>query len=306
MRFDTTALMGKIFRAARVPLGSSYRDPETILALASDEMEQWIVPELLKVSGGHFVAYQDFELVSGQTRYRFPERSIRPERLEVVSSEGLLVGHLVLASGRLVDEVLAGRCPPTQGLGWWCPENNHAVVVLRSTSDITGRSLRIFYRRQPNRLIATSACWRITEINGGNILMEPINAEDGNHDTVLGELYDVVASTPTFEATEEDIEEIAGDTNLLAVSPAPTNAAVGQFVAPAGFTPVPQLPVAFLGALVEHCAATILTEQGNRAGGDAKRAVAAAKLATALTTATPRGDEAETAAQDHWDTAETW
>lgn len=302
-RSDTAQFMRSVIRDAKIPAGSSYRDAETLLGLASDEMEALVVPELIKVTGDHLMAYQDVAVVTGKTRYRFPARSIRPERLQIVNSEGKLLGKLHLASGELVDEVLAGRCPPGDALGYWVPENNHAVVVFRASVDSSsGRQLRTYYRKQPNRLIDTSECWKLSEINGGNLLMTELNAGDGNHDTVGGALYDIITNLAGFEAVAEDLEEIAGDTNLLAVDPdsLTDDVAVGQYVAPAGYTPVPQLPVAFHGVLVAYTVARVLREMGNQAGADAASASAQVKLSTALTTITPIGGESETTVNDVW------
>lgn len=308
-RFDTTQFMNAVIRDAKIPAGSSYRTAETLLGLASDEMEQLVVPELLKVTGGHLMAYQDSALVTGKTRYRFPERAIRPERLQLVDPEGKLLGKLHPAAGDMVDEVLAGRCPAGDAVGYWAPENNHAVLVFRdSTFYASGRQLRTYYRRQPNRLIATTDCVKITAYSppgvvAAQITFAKINAADSLATIVEDEPYDIIKATPTWEASAEDctfqsivspyMESLDGITEDSDVE-------VGDFIAPAGYTPVPQLPVAMHGVLVTYTVARILREMGNRDGSQAALEDAARKLATALTTVTPRGEEAETTVNDVW------
>lgn len=313
MRYDTTALIASVVRMAKIPSGSTYRDADTLLAIANDEMEQWVVPSIIEVSGGHLMAYEDTALVSGQSRYRFPARAIRPERITIVDSDGKRVGKLHLASGDMVDKVLAGAEGTTsvdtgafgEAHGFWVPENNHAVVVLQTGVDGTGRSLRIYYRRQPNALIATSSCWKVTSVNAelARFNVGEVNAGDAPGNPTTTDEYDLLRGTPPYEAYVEELipsSVIPGAT----VFTTDANAAlveVGDLMAPAGYTPVPQLPVAFWGVLTSHVTAGVLLEMGEQTKSQQWRDIAAAKLDKVMATASPRSDEAETAAQEHWD-----
>jgi hypothetical protein len=307
-RNDTAQFIRDVLRDAKVPAGSSYRTEATLLSLASDEMEQQVVPELLKVTGGHLMAYQDVALVSGKTRYRFPDRCIRPERLQIVDSSGKLLGKLHPASGELVDEVLAGRCPRGSAAGYWVAENNHAVLVLQNFElGSSGRLLRTYYRRQPNRLTTTSSCVKIISyappgVVAAQITFAKINAADTLATIVEEEPYDIIKSSPTFEASAEDCtfqSIVSPSMESLTGITASQDIEVGDFIAPAGFTPVPQLPVAFYGILVDYTVARILGPT-DKAGAQTALDSAARKLNTALSTITPRGEEAETTANDIW------
>jgi hypothetical protein len=307
MRYDTTALLTEVARMAKIPQGSTYRDADTLLAIANSEMEQWVVPAIIEVAGGHLMAYEDTAMVSGQSRYRFPARAIRPERITIVDSDGKRVGKLHLASGDMVDKVIAGAEGTTsvdtgafgEAHGFWVPENNHAVVVLQTGVDSTGRSLRIYYRRQPNQLIATTSCWLVTNVSGPTLELEPIGS-DADHSITDGEEYDLLAGSPSYEAIAEDLEALATNVNILELGSEP-EASEGDIVAPAGYSPVPQVPIAFWGVLTAHITAGVLLEMGEGAKSQQWRDIAAAKLEKVMATATPRSEEAETAAQDHWD-----
>lgn len=303
---DTAELIRRAVRDAKIPAGSSYRTPSVLLGIANDQMDELIVPELLRCSGNHLMTYADLEIVGGQSRYRFPDRCIRPERLQVVDSSGKLLSKVHLAGGDLVDEVLAGRCPPGDAQGYWVQENNHAVVVLRYRPSegqvLENRLLRIYYRRRPNRLVDTEECWRVVSINGPTLDLLPINDGEGDHAAVAGEFYDIITRRPGFEALYEDIEQAndAGNNVLECGSFEPVNAAVGDFVAPAGFTPVPQIPIELHGVLVGYVVAQILREMGNHLGADRKLTDTDKKLQAALTTIAPRSEEAETVVNDAW------
>jgi hypothetical protein len=302
-RYDTTQLANTVIRDAKVPAGSSYRDNDNakILAIATEEQEAVLVPELIKVQGGHLMAYADTTLTTSTIRYRLPERAIRPERVVVVNSAGALIARLPLASGDMVDEVLAGFMPRGDAIGYWAPENNHAVVALRDSVLQSGHSLRIYYRRQPNALVATGECWAVTVVTTGNPVYDlgPINAGDASHDSVSDALYDAIVPHPAFEARYEDMVNATTLTDQIGVVAEPA-LEVGDYIAPAGYTPVPQLPVAFHAVLAALTTARVLREMGNTRAADLAQLAADRKLQSALTTITPRGDDAETTVDEVW------
>jgi len=313
-RYDTTQLANTVIRDAKIPSGSSYRtsNNEKILAIATEEQEATVVPELIKVQGGHLMAYADTTLASATIRYRLPERAIRPERVVVVTSAGKLVARLPLASGDMVDEVLAGFMPSGSSIGYWVPENNHAVVALRDSVLQSGYSLRIYYRRQPNALLATTSCVEITQwpaSNSGAVVFDKINVADSLATIVEGEFYDIIKGTPPHEAPAEDVtfQSIgAGTMETLDGFTSSQSIAVGDFIAPAGYTPAPQFPVAFHAVLAAFTTARVLREMGNTRAADLALAAAQAKMQSALTTITPRGDDAETVVEDNWLRSEAW
>jgi hypothetical protein len=226
-----------------------------------------------------------------------------------VNSSGVLLGALRLATGALVDEVLAGRCPPGDAFGFWCPENSHAALALRAAESSDSRYIRIWYRRQPNRLVATTSCVKITayeppDVVAAAITFDKINAADSVAVIVEGDLYDIIKPTPGFEASvdDADFQSITLTTmESLDGITASSDVEVGDYIAPAGYTPVPQLPVALHGALEAHAAAQVMLEMGNPEGGEAMRQVAERRMEVALSTATPRSDEAETVSGGPWD-----
>jgi hypothetical protein len=304
-RWDTTQLANTVIRDAKIPAGSSYRDSNNakILAIATEEQEAVLVPEIIKVQGGHLMAYADTTLSSSTIRYRLPERAIRPERVLVVNSSGDMVGRLRLASGDMVDEVLAGFMPRGDAIGYWVPENNHAVVALRDSLLQSGYSLRIFYRRQPNTLIATASAWDIEGVGDAPIYtFGEINTGDSPADPTVGPEYDIIRGVQPFEAVHEDetLATVNGGTLELTFTTDPGGLQVGDFLAPAGYTPVPQLPVAFHAVLAAFTTARVLREMGNTRAADLAQLAADRKLQSALTTITPRGDDAETTVDEVW------
>lgn len=320
-RYDTAQFIRNVIRDAKIPAGSSYRSASTLLGLASDEMEQLVVPELIKVTGGHLMAYTDVALVAGKTRYRFPARCLRPERLQIVNSDGKLLGKLHLVHGDMVDEVLAGRCPQGDAMGYWVAENSHAVIVLqRQETSSSERKLRTYFRRQPNQLVEVGGAEAgvVSAVAGGGALLTLDFSSEANATAFSAAVdglggtsaLDFIAGSPGFEAYSEDVV-LAGaggavDPDQVSITVNLTNhpgvieAAVGDVVALAGYTCIPQLPVAMHGVLVAYTVAAVHREMGNLPAAQAAFENANRKLATALTTITPRGDESETTVDDVW------
>lgn len=320
-RHDTTQLANTVIRDAKIPSGSSYRsnDNEKILAIATEEQEVTVVPELIRVQGGHLMAYTDTTLTASTARYRLPERAIRPERVVVVNSAGKLVDRLRLASGDMVDEVLAGSMPSGSAIGYWAPENNHAVVALRDSVLQSGHSLRIYYRRQPNALAVVGGAQGglITSISNPGVYQFTVEFASSAYATAFDaalttELVDTQTRLPTFEALDEDLQnaqhinfgttvrvDIATDVILTAP-------VAGDALCLKGFCVFPQLPVAFHAVLAAFTTARVLREMGNTRAADLAQAAAQAKLQSAITTITPRGDDAETVVDDVWLRSDAW
>lgn len=316
MRYDTTQLMADVIRMAKIPAGSSYRTASTLLGIISEAMDELLVPEAIKVSGGHLMGYADTTLVEGQSRYRFPARAVRPERLMVVNSDGDSLGSLRLANGELVDEVLAGRCPPGDAVGYWCPENSHAVVVFNGSTG--GTALRFYYRRQPSQLVEVGSQYAATLTSfstvGSNYQCTVEFGASGSRTGFVAavgaptnSLVDVVSHLPGFESNGDDIDPSGFGasfgttlTVLLPVASFRSPPLVGNYVTLAGYSPVPQLPPALHGALKAYATSAVLDEMGNTAGAEKWLARATLRLTSALTSVTPRSDEAETASQEIW------
>lgn len=315
-RYDTTQLANTVIRDAKIPAGSSYRDSNNakILAIATEEQEAILVPELIKVQGGHLMAYEDTTLATSTVRYRLPERAIRPERVVVVNSAGKLVARLPLASGDMVDEVLAGFMPRGDSIGYWAPENNHAVVALRDSVLQSGYALRIYYRRQPNGLAAVGgpAGGIITAINiVGAVTQISVamasTSDAAAFDTALNtQLVDIQTDRPPFETTDADVQNAQhlNFTTYVRVDIATANMTIapsaGDGLCLSGYCAYPQLPVAFHAVLAAFTTARVLREMGNTRAADLAQVAADRKLQSALTTITPRGDDAETAVNDTW------
>jgi hypothetical protein len=315
-RYDTTQLANTVIRDAKIPAGSSYRDNdnEKILAIATEEQEAVLVPELIKVQGGHLMAYADTVLASSTIRYRLPERAIRPERVVVVNSAGALIARLPLASGDMVDEVLAGFTPRGDAIGYWAPENNHAVVALRDSVLQSGHSLRIYYRRQPNALAAVGgpSGGIITTLNVvGSVTQMSVTMSSSSNatafDTALNtQTADIQTDRPPFEATVEDLQDAQhlNFTTYVRVDIATADMAItpsaGDGLCLTGYCVFPQLPVAFHAVLAAYTTARVLREMGNTRAADLAQLAADRKLQSALTTITPRGDDAETTVDEVW------
>jgi len=299
-RHDTTELMEAIWRDAKVPVGSTYRDPAIILGMATDQMERMVVPELLKVPGNHLMTFEEQPLLPDTLRYRFPTRAIRPERLQVHDESGKMLGKLVLAAPDMVDDVLAGRCPRGNAYGYWCPENSHAVVVLQNRwqgiSDT--RRLRCYYRREVARLCLPAECRIVTDVIGSIVTLTTFNSDDVTEDDLSFGPWDVIHPSSPFEPVVDDVFADGTTTSSMEIYSMPTSIKRGDVFCPAGYACFPQIPKAYIGAVVAYTAARVLAADPEAKGR--ARADAMDVITTAQATITPRADEAETVVNNDW------
>lgn len=324
-RWDTTQLANTVIRDAKVPAGSSYRDSGNaqILEIATEEQEATVVPALIRVQGNHLLAYEDTTLVAGTSRYLLPERSIRPERVVLVNSAGKLIARLPLASGDMVDEVLAGFMPRGDAIGYWALENSYAVVALRDSMLQSGYSLRIFYRRQPSTLASIGGAFgglasSVVDVGLYQVTVQFTSNANATafYNTLAagaGGNVDLQTPRPPFETAtvlpDGVVPPGVGTTVRvdIATSSVSTAPVVGDPVFVEGYCAFPQLPVALHAVLAAFTTARVLRESGNKAAAAEALAAAERKLESTLTTITPRGDDAETAVDEVWlERSEVW
>jgi hypothetical protein len=318
--FDTNELIEAIVRDAKIPAGSTYRTPSVLLNLATAEMNDTIVPALLSVGGNYLMDYKDMALTAGKTRFRLPPRCLRPERVQIVDADGNVKVEAVKEDPDRADirYTQPSALPPRLGseVFWYFSGSN---IIIRKPSDLpTTYFLRIHYRRQPNRLVEVGSQYGGTiievESDEAYILRFKDATEAGLFYTNIYGLplpVDIIFGTPNFDTNFED-ESLVTATNgspapgQMQVSIAPPAAlseipAIGDYICSAGYSCVPQIPVAYHSVLASFAAARVLREMEELDAAVLARQEAQEKLERAKSTIAPRAAEPEPIVNTTWD-----
>lgn len=281
--YTTTALLASVKRRGQLPTSDDSLSDADVLALASDELHNYIVPLLMSVREEFFAADADTEAVSGTAAYAIPERAIGMKlRYVRFSTDGSTYPDLVRIEPEDVDQYSSSSGAPA---AYYLRGNDVVLVPAPSAG-----TLRLGYFRRPNRLVLPAAC---AKLDRAHTDATQIMTYDAPATFVTGVELDFISGTPGFDSLLDGvvITDDAGFPTSFDIASGVT-AATGDYACLAGESPIPQIPVELRPLLeqrtvVAACDALGLTQKKDAAEKSADR------LETkALTMITPRDEGA--------------
>lgn len=260
--FTNNGLLSSIKRRGMIPASSFTFTDDQLLAFLNDEMLSRLVPAIKSVREEFFVNVKDVTIVSGQQAYDIPSRAVGNQLrdLSLVDSAGK-ESSLARIEPSFMKEAGVVQLPyNTMGYYW---QGNQ--VMLYPIPSGTVYSLRQRYERRPNDLVATTQCAKIASINTGT---KTVTTVDPAVDTTVGNpsllwtnanILDFIQGRPPFNSLADDqaVTTVASN-SITFTNTLPTGLVVGDWVAYAGQTPVPQIPYEGFMVLAELALARVL------------------------------------------------
>lgn len=295
--WDTAAVCARIIREARVPKGSSYASVANLLPLLNRHLRTFVVPQLLKAAEDHLSVNVDVPLVAGKDSYRLPWRSLRLLDVTLLDETGRPVVDFGRTTERQARDLTSrtGYRPR-----FWYFEASSVVVMPPLQSTSPQHTLRLRIARRPSPLMDSGSAWVVTDKGPGYVEVQ------GTQPPPL-QTYDFIKGTPSFESAKDDatstlVEDIVGGWR---VSFADTSWAerleAGDYMAPMGTSPVPQIPLDYIPVLESSVVAQIKRENGDMAGAAAAEQATAALIESANPVLEPRSTEDTTCVPGTWD-----
>jgi hypothetical protein len=287
--YTTTGLLASIRRRASLPNTATAGTADAdLLAYANEELRLRLTAQIMSLREDYFLTHDDRAL-SG-VRYRIPTRAIG----------GKLAGvYLLDAEGNVRDKLERESHTRLEDWGVGAVGNASAIhiegntVVLLPSASSTATTIRLSYYARPGELVAAGA---------GSVAI-PISAIVGGVATVKADVgggssdpLDIVKASPGFETTLMDAVAALDSSGFGATGEATATFAsldgveAGDYITPAGTSPIPQIPVEFHAILAQRTALKALQALGDKAGvDDAKRELAEMEEAIGIL-ASPRVD----------------
>lgn len=273
MSYTTADLISAIKAIGSIPTNQNLFQTADFLRFANHELQINLVPMVMSTREEYFVADKDYDVTSDQASYAIPPRAIaqRLRDVQLIDSSDN-VSSLAQLNPSEVSSLSNGDA------GFYLKAGN---VVISPTPSATVDTLRLVHFRRPNALVETSDCGQITDITG---LQVTVDAAPSTF--AIDVEIDFIKDNPGFECVEIDqpIASLAG--NVLTFTTVPTDLAVGDWVALAGESPIPQIPAELHPILAQMVAIRCMAAQG-KTTKDAKETLDEMKHA-ALTILSPR------------------
>lgn len=259
--YTTLDLIAKVKRHITVPTAQPLFLPADIVALLSEELHNEIVPLLMSFREEYFVANYDITPTDGVYQYAMSPRAIGAKLRDVVFVDA---GGIEREVPRLAPETIKSSTPiPSPGLfGFYLA--NDLVTVYPGTVSLSGVTIRQKIFRRPNILLQRSQAGQVTALN---TTTREATLSAVNTTWTTSTLFDVIQGTPPlFKSRGDDqtVTAIAG--SVLTFSSLPTGMIVGDWVAEAGYSPIPQIPYEAFNLLVQRASIRVAEALKDTAG----------------------------------------
>ena len=249
MAIDTTEylvdqLIRSVKRRAYMPTNDATFSSPDMLEVLNEEMRDYVVPFLRDVHEEYMVRTLDLVVAVGVTNVRIPPRCAA-EALKAVMHDPTGTGNYVPMS-RVEPQLsmnISGRA--------YFVEDDHLVLTEAPTAPLT---LRLKYLYRPNTMVLSSSCAKITSLSATFAFP--------NFGTI-GQYCDIVAGQPGFRTLVLDAlinDNTSGTEFDVNVE---EQCAIGDWMAPAGTSPFPQIPVEAWGLLAQRAAVKLLEGKGS-------------------------------------------
>ncbi len=235
-------IAGAKVRAFYPATGGRLTDAE-ILRLADGELVSAVFPRVLAAKGDWNLHTKTHSIASGTTRYRIPKdaHAGRLKNLRYADPDG---------NERDVDLIDIAQAPLT-GREWsrdgFCAYVQRGDIVLAQSPTESAGSLLMDYYKRPSRLALVADCGLISSVSTvGSMTRLTCATGIPNAWTVLLQ-YDVIQGGGTFDSIIFDRFAAALSTvsDYLEYSPsvlATSQVEAGDYIALAGYSPIPQIP----------------------------------------------------------------
>jgi hypothetical protein len=239
MSYTTNDLLEIIRAKAFIPSTQSTFTDDDLLALATDEMRDNIVPQIKQCREEYYLVSEDFTVTSEKPYVRIPTRAIGGALREVSRIQGNQEYNLTRKS--VEDRPYEN----TSGVTDSFYIQGNKLYPLR----ISGDTIRLYYYVRPSKLVSTNQAVQVTGIDRvtGVITTGALPSSWGSTGII-----DILEKDAGFDLLGRSISATFG-TGQITVTPSdiPIELETGDWISLEDTSPVPQIPVEFFPYLAQ-------------------------------------------------------
>jgi hypothetical protein len=226
-----------------------------LLNLATEELHITLLPLIMSVRAEYYVTSKSYTITASQAAYAISPRASGMVLRDVQIIEGTSIRSLPEIPTESLSTTSTGSVE-----GYYLEHEN---VILYPTPATTTGTLKLRFYIRPSRLAATTDCAQITAINTGT---STVTVASIPSTWVAGNDIDFISATSPYQcrAIDQDIASINGSD--IVFTSLPTGLAVGDWVALAEYSPIPQVPFEFLPVLAQMTVVKALEALGDNEG----------------------------------------
>ena len=268
-----------------LPGGELTYTNQELLNLATDEILSYIAPKIQQVRQSYFTAVIDVPIVKDVFKYRIPYRSIGGAIKEVKKKNSTTGSRLNLPLYSL-GELNGRRENRSEGIAI---DGAHLQLVGSQNLD-SYDILEITIYMRPSQLVPVNQAAQVVAINSLTVTVNTLPSS-----LLAGVKIDFIKSEGLNDiyAFDQPIQNIDAGNLAITFASLPDDIEVGDYIALAGETPVPNIPLDFYPLLEQRLAVKILEGLGDTQKSQAAQQKAQELETYLIATIVPRIEEEE-------------
>lgn len=245
-RYTCTEFLASVRRKGHIPTSQTTFLDADLLALANDELEVAVLPQIASTREGFYKTYTD-NVITSTNIYDIPSRAIGAALTDVQIVNGTGIFQVNRSEE---NEQFSTVSSPSGDYSFKIQGNQVAILPI-----VTAGVIRLWHLRAPNLMIVVTSAAQVTAINQTTGVLTFASLPST---FLVSSSYDCIADQPHFNWRFIDTVPTAISSTTLTFSSLPTdlygNSAivVGDWIALAGQTPIPQVPREFSPLLVQR------------------------------------------------------
>lgn len=257
--YTTTGNIAAIKRIGLLPDAQDTYDPADMVAIMSSELRSIIVPLIMKIKQEYLVSAYDSSIAASAVAAFINSRAVGQKLRDCVLVDS---GGQELPLRRYEPEDLKEGFQNGSERGFYV--DNDRIIFLPQGDNLSQYTLRQRIYRRPNNLIQTSSAAKITSIDTATKTVTCASVPSAFTTSLI---YDLIKGNPSFRSHGEDLVVTAiSGFDITFSATLPTDLAVGDYVAEAGFSPIAQIPYEIHPLLEQRVAIKILEGLGDANG----------------------------------------
>lgn len=266
MSLDLDFLVEDLIESAKdrsfAPISQTTFQDADLLRIANEEQLR-VMSKIIKEREDFFYSNTTTALVAGKDHYLIPKAAAGNALVAVFLIDN--AGGKRLLTRRDVSRIADYSNDAGDSASFYFQGDE--IVLMREPSDGTN-SLRFVYSKRPSRLVLTTACAKISSKATGATVVYTVDT-DLTASLSAGAEVDFVRSTSPYQLWASEVSIIAITSTTIEVALADVVDVAGtvepgalDYIAPTGYTNIPQLPVEFHAILAERIACRMLRSLG--------------------------------------------
>lgn len=237
MTTTVDAFLEKVKRRITVPSNQVLLNNDAMLQMANDVTLEQMVPLIMSVNQNYFVVETTIPVVTNQTVYDIPYRSIGRGLRDLKMQQGSDLNAISSMSLIALEDAHRFGNNANPPLYFYFRGDK---IVLTPTPQSSDYQMICFYNLQPSRYVETTDAALITSISGATVTCASVPTT-----MTSGVEIDFVQGKSGCSTIEMDVEitGVSGNDIIFASSDdIPTGLVAGDYISLAGTSPVIQLP----------------------------------------------------------------